>query len=199
MRRMNRAPEPRHAVAADGINRRYVLTGIAAAASLLGPARALAEAAQAANAAPAALRFFSKAEFALLDVIAEMLIPADAQSGGARAAGVARILDERIAESRDPAWRQSWRDDLAEIDRLSRKMFGKVFVNASEAQRHDLMRLISKNEAKPSQPGEYAFGTFKWSIADVYYRTRIGIHDELQYQGNVMQDEFFGTDVSKSR
>lgn len=199
MRRMNRAPAPRRATGADGINRRYVLTSIAAAASLLGPARALAEAAQAANAAPTALRFFSKAEFELLDVIAEMLIPADAQSGGARAAGVARVLDERIAESRDPAWRQSWHDDLAEIDRLSRKMFGQVFVGTSEAQRHELMRLISKNEAKPSQPGEYAFGTFKWSIADVYYRTRIGIHDELQYQGNVMQDEFSGTDVSKSR
>lgn len=199
MRRLNRAPEPRHAFAADGVNRRYVLTGIAAAASLLGPARALAEAAQAATAAPTALRFFSKAEFSLLDVIAELLIPADAQSGGARAAGVARILDERIAESRDPAWRQSWRDDLAEIDRLSRKMFGRVFVATSEAQRHELMRLISKNEANPSQPGEYAFGTFKWSIANVYYRTRIGIHDELQYQGNVMQDEFSGTDASKSR
>lgn len=199
MRRMNRASAPRRAVAADGINRRYVLTSIAAAASLLGPSRALAEAARAASVAPAALRFFSKAEFALLDAIAEMLIPADAQSGGARAAGVARILDERIAESRDPAWRQSWRDDLAEIDRLSRNMFGKVFVEASETQCHQLMRSISKNEAKPGEPGEYAFGTFKWAIGDVYYRTRIGIHDELQYQGSVMQDEFSGTDVSKLR
>lgn len=143
------------------------------------------------------LRFFSAEEFAILDEFAEMLIPADSVSGGARSARVAWTLDERLAESLDPDWRKSWHDDLAEIDRLSRLRFDKTFLAASRAQRNDLMRSISSNEADPKEPGEYAFGTIKWSVADIYYRTRIGIHDDLGYLGNVMQDEFSGTDVSK--
>ena len=182
------------------LSRRLVITGLAAAAALIGPADALARAARNARtraAAGAPTRFFSASELELLATIAETIIPADGQSGGARAAGVARILDERIAESRDPAWRQSWHDDLAEIDRLARKMFGRRFVAASDEQHQQLMRSVSRNEADPNEPGEYAFGTIKWSVADVYYRTRIGIHDDLQYQGNVMQDEFAGTDVTR--
>lgn len=186
------------------VGRRYVITSAAAAALLLGLPPLTYRAALARDALPLPprnpsarprLRFFSKAEFEIIDAFAELLIPADAQSGGARAAGVAAVLDERLAESRDPAWRQSWHDDIAEIDRLSRVMFRRRFMAATTAQRIALMERISRNEADPKEAGEYAFGTFKWSIADIYYRTRIGIHDDLQYQGNVLQDEFAGTDV----
>ncbi len=182
------------------LTRRYVITSMAAAAALLGTSRssfAVTPASTIAATTPARLKFFSAAEFELLDTFAETLIPSEPHSGGARAAGVAGILDERLAESRDPDWRQSWHDDLDEIDRLSRERFGKGFVAASNAERAELMRSISRNEANPQESGEYAFGTIKWSVADIYYRTRIGIHDELRYQGNTFQDEFSGTDVSK--
>lgn len=190
---------------ASRIDRRIVITSAAAAAAYLwAPARLAAHGPGVANLVVPPVRspipklaFFSSSEFLLLDEFAEMLIPADAHSGGARAAGVAWTLDQRLAESLDPEWRQSWHDDLAEIDRLSRLRFGKGFTEATFEQRTHLMQRISRNEKKPSQPGEYAFGTIKWSVADIYYRTRIGIHDELQYQGNVLQDEFAGTDVSK--
>ena len=33
-------------------------------------------------------------------------------------------------------------------------------------------------------------------MAEAYYTSKIGIHDELKYQGNVYIDEFIGTDVS---
>lgn len=143
------------------------------------------------------LKFFSPAEFAILDEFAELLIPEDDVSKGARAAKVAWTLDERLAESRDPEWRQSWHDDLAEIDQLSRNWYGRKFVDATHQERTDLLVRISGNEDDPKEAGEYAFGTIKWSVADIYYRTRIGIHDDLRYQGNVYQDEFSGTDVSK--
>lgn len=186
-------------------SRRIVITSAAAAAAYLwAPARMLAETAQIpASVVPPTrnphprLRFFSASEFALLDEFAEMLIPDDEVSKGARVAKVAWTLDERLAESLDPEWRQSWHDDLAEIDRLSRNAFGKRFVDATHAQRTELMRRISRNEADPKEAGEYAFGTIKWSVADIYYRTRIGIHDDLHYQGNIYQDEFSGTDVSQ--
>lgn len=186
-------------------SRRLVITSAAAAAAYLWAPSALRQpmTAHAASTIPPPVRnpmprprFFSISEFSLLDEFAEMLIPEDDVSKGARAANVAWTLDERLAESLDPEWRQSWHDDLAEINRLSHNWFGRKFVDASHRQRTQLMERISRNESDPKEAGEYAFGTIKWSVADIYYRTNIGIHDDLKYQGNVYQDEFSGTDVS---
>lgn len=140
--------------------------------------------------------FLSEAELRTLDELAETIIPADERSGGARAASVAAFIDARLAESLDPAWRQSWRDDLAEINRLSLAMFGRTFADGNLDQRTRLLESISRNERSPRLPGEFAFGTIKWTVAETYYRTRIGIHDEIGYKGNVLLDEFVGTDVS---
>lgn len=178
------------------IDRRVLLgSALAAAAAAAAGGPVLAEVRKTVAKSAAGRRFFTPQEFAMLDEIAEMIIPADDVSAGARATGIAEYLDRRIGESRDPAWRQSWRDDLAEIDRLSREMSGKTFIKASPEQRVRLLERISMNEASPSEAGEYAFGTIKWSVADAYYRTRAGIHDDLKYQGNVPQAEFSGTDV----
>lgn len=147
--------------------------------------------------APTGLKFFTGAEFATLDEIAEMIVPADERSGGARAARVAEMIDGRLAESLDPLWRKSWKEDLAEIDRLSRLQFRRLFVEATLEQRTALLDLVSRNEAAPKEAGEYAFGTIKWTVTETYYRTRIGIHDEIGYKGNVIQDEFSGIDVSR--
>lgn len=172
------------------INRRKMLAlagGAALAPLLPNPAQS--------RPAPGRL-FFNRREFALLDAFVEMLIPADKVSGGARAAKVAEIIDKRVAESIDPQWRQSWRDDLEEIDRLSRKYNGRRFARCSFRQRYRLMKRLARNEANPKRDGEYAFGTIKWEACDIYYRTSIGIFDDLDYQGNVLLDEFIGTDVS---
>lgn len=177
--------------------RKLIVSGAAAsaAAAIAVPSARVPAAPRAAATGAGKRAFFSAREFAILDEIAEMIIPADERSGGARAAGVAETIERGIGESRDPEWRQSWHDDLAEIDRLSRVMHGKGFLEASPIERERLLERISRNEASPKEAGEYAFGTIKWSVADAYYRTRIGIHDELEYKGNVIQDEFSGTNV----
>ena len=153
----------------------------------------------AAAAGPAApgRKFFSASEFATLDEMAEAIIPADANSGGAKAAKVAEYIDARLGESLDLELRQSWRDDLAEINRLANGQFGKAFVAANAAERNRLLERLSRNERNPKEAGEHAFATIKWQVSFVYYKTKIGIHDELQYQGNVLLDEFLGLDPSK--
>jgi hypothetical protein len=178
------------------------LLAAAAAAGLL-PSTAAAQGSPslpikaAPQAKPVTPKFLNPSELRVLDEVAEAIIPADVRSGGAKAAQVSQIIDARLAESRDPAWRQSWKDDLAEIERLSNGMFGRGFVAASPEQRNRLLARISRNEKAPKEAGEFAFGTLKWTVAETYYRTRIGIHDEIGYQGNVILDEFIGTDVSK--
>ena len=75
-------------------------------------------------------------------------------------------------------------------------MFGKPFLKTAPAERQKLMDRISRNEKKPQEPGDFAFTTIKWWVAEAYYTSQIGIHDDLKYQGNVYIDEFLGTDVS---
>jgi glucoside 3-dehydrogenase (cytochrome c) hitch-hiker subunit len=180
----------------DSITRRQALAGAAAAAAAV----SLPEAASAQAGKPAALpasKFLSARELAILDEVAELIIPADAQSGGARAAKCAQYIDARLAESIDPLWRQSWKDDLAEIDAISAAMFGRALLDASPAERQKLMERISRNERSPKENVDHSFVTIKWWVAEAYYTSQIGIHDELKYQGNVYIDEFLGTDVSR--
>jgi hypothetical protein len=182
-------------VSPDEITRRQALAVTAgAAAAAMAPAAAPAQATK-----PAALatgKFLSARELAILDEVAELIIPADAQSGGARAAKCAEYIDARLAESIDPLWRQSWKDDLAEIDEVSIAMFGRPLLDASPAERQKLMERISRNEKSPRENVDHSFVTIKWWVAEAYYTSKIGIHDELKYQGNVDIDEFIGTDVS---
>ena len=146
--------------------------------------------------APTTGKFLTARELAILDEVAELIIPADAQSGGARAARCAEYIDARLAESIDPDWRQSWKDDIAEIDEVAVAMFGRPLLATSPAERQKLMERISRNEKNPKENVDHSFVTIKWWVAEAYYTSKIGIHDELKYQGNVYIDEFIGTDVS---
>ena len=148
--------------------------------------------------AGAGRKFFTVSEFNLIDELAEAIIPADEVSGGAKAAKVTEFIDVRLGESFDTEMRQSWRDDLAEIDRLSYGSSGKSFAASSPAERSRLLDRLSRNERNPKEAGEIAFGSIKWQVAFVYYKTRIGIHDELKYLGNTILGEFLGTDPSKT-
>lgn len=183
--------------------RRAVLkAALAASAAALVPAVAAAPPATAANpvsrqSAGFKPRFFSAKEYSILDEMAELIVPADQRSGGAREAKVPQIIDRMLAEMRDEKEKRSWRDDLAEIDRLSVLWFGKPFVRAATAQRIDLLRRVSRNEASPKEAGEYAFGTIKWTVTEAYYRSEIGMLKELDYKGNVAIDEFVGVDVGE--
>ena len=161
------------------------------------PQRAPAEVSGSSAAGPGRA-FFTSREFAILDELAEMIIPADANSGGARAAMVAEFLDRRVGESVDPAFRQGWREDLAEIDRMSQAVSGRSFVDARPEQRSRLLTLIARNEGNPKTTGESSFGSIKWQVTFVYYKTRIGIHDELKYQGNQILEQFEGFEPWKT-
>jgi Gluconate 2-dehydrogenase subunit 3 len=182
----------------EAITRRQALVVAAGAATTAAlPEGALAQTTKAVV-APTSGKFLTARELAILDEVAELIIPADAQSGGARAAKCAQYIDARLAESIDPDWRQSWKDDLAEIDEVSVAMFGRPLLQASAAERQKLMERISRNEKNPKENVEHSFVTIKWWVAEAYYTSTIGIHDELKYQGNVYIDEFIGTDISAS-
>jgi gluconate 2-dehydrogenase subunit 3-like protein len=158
-------------------------------------AGALAAAGATAGLAEQAPKFFSKDEFAMVDELTELIIPADDHSPGARAAQVAEYIDTRLAEAFDDKPRQRWRDGLKRIDAISQEMHSRSFMECSHEQRVALLTRISRNEAAPEAPEEHFFNELKGNAAHTYYTSKIGIHQEMEYKGNVLLPEFVGYEV----
>jgi hypothetical protein len=141
--------------------------------------------------------YFTREELALVDELAEMIIPADDHSPGARAAKVAAYIDARLAEAFDAADRTKWRDGLKLIEQLSRQASGRTFLESTAAQRLALLERIAAHEGKPEKPEEHFFAELKSRVVSAYYTSEIGIKQEMEYRGNTYQAEFSGVDVSK--
>jgi hypothetical protein len=141
---------------------------------------------------PGAPLFFSKDEFAALDCLTDILIPTDEHSPGAHEAGVAAFIDKSVAEAFMAKEKDSWRKGLSAINDVSQSMFQKPFTQASKDQQLELMKKISANEEHPQSEAERFFTQLKQTTAFAYYTTSIGIHQEMNYKGNVILEEFVG-------
>lgn len=150
-------------------------------------------AAPAALAAADAPKFFTPAEFATLDELTEIVIPADEHSPGARAAKVAAYIDGSLAEAFESKDRDEWRKSLQLVEALSHKMHDVAFMQATHEQRVELVAAMAKNEMNPKTPEELFFVELKRHTARGYYTSKIGIHQEMEYKGNVMLQQFAGT------
>ncbi|HVG38500.1 MAG TPA: gluconate 2-dehydrogenase subunit 3 family protein [Pyrinomonadaceae bacterium] len=171
-------------------------------------------------------KFFTPAEFALVDELTEMIIPTDDHSPGARAAKVAAYLDFRVAET-DPSipeyaeLRRTWREGLKAVDRLSREMNKADFLRAAPAARLAVLTRMAKSETapqkkpvedqyresnqdkkpqtevKPPEPNQDFFAFLKAQTVRAYYTSEIGLMRELEYKGNQYLKEFVGYDASE--
>jgi hypothetical protein len=176
-----------------GLTRRDALK-LAAGAAFSLPAL-FTRTAVAAPAAASAPRFFSKDEYALLDELTETIIPADSHSPGARAAKVAAYIDGRLAEAYLPVEadvQQRWHDGLRSVDALSREMNGAAFLAASPEKRVAVLTRMAANEKDPKTAEEKFFRELKGTTIHGYYTSEIGIHQEMEYKGNTLQQEYAG-------
>lgn len=138
--------------------------------------------------------FFTAEEFALLDVLTEHIIPRDSHSPGAHDAEVAAFIDREVAEAFLPEEKESWRKGLAEIDRLSVEEHKHPFLKTSRNAQIALLRKLSKDEDGKTD-GEKFFRQLKGATIFGYYTTDIGIHKDIEYKGNVIQEQFSGYDA----
>ena len=153
-----------------------------------------------------AARFFTPAEFAMVDELSDIIIPTDEVSPGARAARVAGEIDRRLADSLDTRQQQQWRDGLRAVNDLAREMTGKTFMQASADQRIAVLTRMESmvDETPGSRRGRRAdpksalggfFRQIKNATARAYYTSKIGIHQDQHYKGNVFQTgEYAGLD-----
>src|SRR5947208_10271179 len=80
-------------------------------------------------------KFLTAAEYALLDELTELIIPADDHSPGARVAAVAAYIDGRLAGSLEPDWQAEGRSGLQAVDGLSRELNARPCPEATPGQR----------------------------------------------------------------
>jgi len=185
--------------------REWLKTSVAAlGASLLPLPAAAAEAPQTetapaplqtkpAEAKPAA-RFFTPAQHALVEELSETIIPADSHSGGAKAAKVADYIDQALRESYDDNDKALWREGLRLVDVMSRHYNGKSFVSASPEGKIAVVKVLSDNGHMTDLLEVRFFIELKRLTVHGYYTSKIGIHDELEYKGNRILQEYVGCD-----
>jgi hypothetical protein len=140
-------------------------------------------------------QFFTRAEFAMVDELSEMIIPTDDHSPGARAAKVAAYIDKTLGETLEVETKQQWRAGLKSIDSLAREMHGIRFMRAAPDQRLAVLERIAQNEASPQKPEDKFFIELKSRVAHAYYTSKIGLRQELEYKGNTYLREFVGDEV----
>jgi hypothetical protein len=145
---------------------------------------------------PGAPLFFTKAEFALLDALTDLMIPTDDHSPGAHEAGVAPFIDRRVAEAFLAEDKQSWRKGLAAMNEFSQSSCQCPFLKASLQQQKEMLTKLAAKEKHPETEPEKFFTQLKETTTFAYYSSSIGIHQEINYKGNVLLEQFVGYDAT---
>jgi len=139
-------------------------------------------------------RFLTPAQHTLVDELSETIIPADTHSGGAKAAKVADYIEQVLHESFDDSQKALWREGLRLVDLMSRHYSSKSFVDASQEERVAVLTVLSNNDHMTDLPEVRFFIEIKRLTVRGYYTSKMGIHDELEYKGNRILQEFVGCD-----
>ncbi len=137
------------------------------------------------------LEFLSAGQYALLDALTEIILPADDRSPGASAAGVARYIDI-VAADGTQAERDRWLAGMEAVDAGARERFGSAFADCDAGQKDEIVSRMAANEDHPSSQLDHFFRLIKRATIDGYYTSQVGIEFELGYKGNTAVDEFPG-------
>lgn len=142
----------------------------------------------------AVARFLTPPQHALVEELSETIIPADSHSGGAKAAKVADAIDKYLRETYEEDEKVLWREGLRLIDLMSQHYNGKTFVNALPEERVAVLAVLSENSHMTDVTEVKFFNSLKEMTVLAYYTSKIGIHDELEYKGNRVIQEYVGCD-----
>ena len=195
--------EKHHHKTQSGMDRRdllKVLSTVPAAAALLpsGAARAAemsmphAAATQAAGKAsgPYQPATFSAHEYKTVQVLSDIIVPADQRSGSATQAGVPEFLDGWLGSQ---GGLDTIRGGITWLDLQSSRAFGHDFVDASDSERKQLLDRIAypKTAAPEDAAGVVFFNRMRSLVLGGFYTSKVGIQD-LPYMGNQMLSEWNG-------
>jgi hypothetical protein len=126
-------------------------------------------------------QYFSAAEFEVISRIADLIIPAT-DTPGALAAGVPSYIDLVVRNNKQ---HQS-------VFKAGLEFIGTGFVQLSEEKQIEMLTPLSEavDAGKLDTPEAKFFRAMKSMTADGYYTSKIGLVDELGYNGNTVRSEF---------
>lgn len=174
------------ALANQSPDRREILELIAAAAAaarfpgfarwVCAPQHAGEHAAGSTSARPLSYqpRFFTPAEFGLVDQLSEIIIPRD-ESPGAHEAGVAEFIDFMVASDHELEW--PFRYGIDWLNARANALYGSGFSALPEEKQAALLRTLAYgNSAVPADAdGRSFFALIRQYTVMGYYTSRIGM------------------------
>jgi gluconate 2-dehydrogenase gamma chain len=118
-------------------------------------------------------QFFSNAEYAMVERLAEMIIPSDG-SPGAKEAGVAEFIDFMVWSDAKPQY--PFRLGLAWLNAHSERMLGKKFMEIAPEQQTSLLEPLGfKDKARRGEEdGRRFFALMREFTVTGFYTSEIG-------------------------
>ncbi len=143
-------------------------------------------------------RFFTADESAAVETLAELIIP-ETDTPGARAANVHQYIDwivSRAADGNDGADDAAlptvMRDGLVWLDRRSAALYGGRFLDEPSANQTALLERLAADPAVEETAGVEFFRQTRRLTIHGYYRSEIGMREELGYDGKQYLTSFEG-------
>lgn len=128
---------------------------------------------------------FSDADIALLDEIAETILP-ETSTPGAKAAGVGPFIAMMVVDAYYPADQQIFRDGLNSLQALCQSSYGADFRDVTAAQRLTLVESLDAEQhqymgtREPGAPAHY-FRMVKELTLLGYFTSEIGYTQAMRY------------------
>lgn len=146
------------------------------------------------QASPSAPQFFKTGEYAAISALANLIIP-DTDTPGAVAAGVPAYIDYVVRNNR--VHQETFRLGLEWLEKESRERHGEDFVKLTEEQQIAILQPVSDavDRGSLSSQAEKFFRAAKAMTADGYYTSRIGLMQELGFQGGAVLAEYPSCEV----
>lgn len=141
----------------------------------------------------ATLKTFTPDQHAIVETMAELIIPAT-DTPGAKAARVSEFIDLILSEWSKEEEKVRFLAGVDEVNRHSQVLYGKRFVDATVAQQSEIVRglddelmgalqLVQENRRGNRRPPEKTFFYMMKQLTMIgYYTSQVGAQEELKYE-----------------
>lgn len=133
--------------------------------------------------------YFTAHQFQTMKKLADLIMPADENSGGATEAGATEFIDFLCSRNDDLAYIYS--GGLAWMDDYTRRKYGADFLESKPEEQTALLdRLAYRKNASPeTATGEQFFVWARNMVVDAYYTSPVGVK-EIGFMGNTALSHF---------
>lgn len=115
----------------------------------------------------AGARWFTAQEYALVGVLAALVVPSDDAGSGAPEAGVADALDSLLASSQRV--RGLYASGLLAFDELAQRQYGRQFIELERSEQMRLLNLVDQTYQRTKYAEGSTADKVRRKLADVYY------------------------------